>query len=183
MKDPGFIVYEPGSAHLTDFCVRIRAAARALCVLHRLRVAVTAAGMYASIPCAAARITALAGTVAAACGSAFRISRGCDIRVGRRFRWMVPVSTPSVELSPVRVCGRYHFPFARGGLFSSRYRHQPQVSVSADWRRPMVGDPMQSYGAEKGMDCDFSETQMLKCVNGCRVADCVHGFGEGGVRG
>ena len=170
MKDPGFIVYEPGSAHLTDFCVRIRAAARALCVLHRLRVAVTAAGMYASIPCAAARITALAGTVAAACGSAFRISRGCDIRVGRRFRWMVPVSTPSVELSPVRVCGRYHFPFARGGLFSSRYRHQPQVSVSADWRRPMVGDTMQSYGAEKGMDCDFSEMQMLKCVNGlCAV--------------
>ena len=102
---------------------------------------------------------------------------------GHRFRRMVPVSTPSVELSPVRVCGRYHFPFARGGLFSSRYRHQPQVAVSADWRRPLIGDPMQSYGAEKGMDCDFSETQMLKCVNGCRVADCVHGFGEGGVRG
>ena len=163
--------------------MRIRAVARDLCALHRLRVAVTAVGMYASIPCADAWITALAGTVAAACGSAFRISRGRDIGVGRRFRWMVPVSTPSVELSPVRVCGRYHFPFARGGLFSSRYRHQPRFAVWSDGRRPMIGDPMQSYGVEKGMDCDFSETQMLKCVNGCSVADCVHGFGDGGVRG
>ena len=30
----------------------------------------------------------------------------------------------------------------------------------------MVGDPMQSYGVEKGMDCDFSETRMLNIVTG-----------------
>ena len=51
----------------------------------------------------------------------------------------VPVSTPLVELSPVRVCGRYHFPFARDGLFSSRYQHQPKTAVVTDECRPRLG--------------------------------------------